>query len=49
MNKEIIFAFVALRFPGKPIPDIIKYDLHNAIFIWIPNLPLNLKYSTKNV
>jgi hypothetical protein len=39
MYEEIIFLFIVNRFPCEPIPDIIKYDLHNPVLEWISNLP----------
>ena len=41
MDEEIIFPFIIYRFSDKPIPDIIEYDLHNPVFMWISNLPID--------
>jgi hypothetical protein len=41
MYKKIIFFFLSDRFPGKQVPDIIEYDLHNPVLMWISNLAID--------
>jgi hypothetical protein len=41
MYKEVIFLFCVDGFPGKQVPDIIEYNLHNPVLMWISNLAID--------